>query len=185
MSEGALAATKLAISFTDAQSIVAAMGRDLPAGLAGKSGAEIAAEWPAWTIARDAEIRARLARGDEDSVVHLWLFGTSFTSRPRATDAALTSLGRDGSAALVQGRLDDLVAAVQSPGDNDRLAMARQVLDRAGIDVTTLAGRVEAARYLETLRARQVTEMSQFGRATENARQAGNEQMSLDAYLAY
>ena len=35
--------------------------------------------WPAWVAKRDAEIRARLARGDEDSLVYLWLYGTSFT----------------------------------------------------------------------------------------------------------
>jgi hypothetical protein len=178
-------ATKLAIPFPDAQSIVAAMRGNLPAGLAGKSDAEIAAAWPAWAIARDAEIRARLARGDEDSVVHLWLFGTSFTARPRATESELTSRGRDGSAALVQARLDDLVAAIQSPGDNDRLIMARQVLERAGVDVTTPAGKVEAARYLETLRVRQVAEMSRLGRESERARQTGDAQASLDAYLAY
>jgi hypothetical protein len=177
--------SKLAIPIADAQPIVAAMRGELPVGLAGKNDAEIAAAWPGWATARDAEIRARLARGDEDSVVHLWLFGTSFTARPRATESELASRGRDGSAALVQGRLDDLVAAIQSPGDNDRLTLARQVLERAGVDVTTPAGRGEAARYLETLRVRQVAEMSRFGRESEHARQAGDAQASLDAYLAY
>ena len=178
-------ATKLTIPFADAQPIVSAIGDGLPADLAGKNAAEIAAAWPQWTAARDAQIRARLTRGDEDSVVHLWLFGTSFTSRPRATDSELASIGRDRSATLVQARLDDLVAAMQSPGDNDRLVMVRQLLERAGIDVTTQAGRLEAARHLEALRTRQVAEMSRFGRDTGNARKSGNEQAPLDAYLAY
>jgi hypothetical protein len=182
---GTFAFSKTPMPFADAQSIVAAMRGELPAGLAGRSEAEIAASWEAWSRARDAEIRTRLARGDEDSVVHLWLFGTSFTSHARATETELASIGRVRSAALVQRRLDDLIAGLQSPGDNDRLLMARQVLERAGIDLTVPDGRVTAARHLEQLRQRQVDEMTRFGRDTAQARETGNDGASLDAYLAY
>jgi hypothetical protein len=173
------------IPFSEAQSIVAAMRQELPAGLAGKSDAEIAAAWPGWASARDAEIRARLAQGDEDSVVHLWLFGTSFTTRPRATEALLARIGRDASLALVRARLDDFIAGIQSPGGNDRLQVARQVLERAGIDVTTAAGRAEAARHLEGLRVRQAAELAGFSRETDRARERGDGRASLDAYLTY
>ncbi len=176
---------KFTIPVSEVQSIAAAMRRELPAGLAGKDAAEIGAAWRGWAAARDAEIRARLVSGDEDSVVHFWLFGTSFTARPRATDTEVASLGRDGGLALLRARLDNLIAGLESPGDNDRLMMARQVLERASIDVTTPAGRLEAARYLETLRVRQATELSRFTGETERARRAGDEQASLDAYMAY
>ena len=41
----------------------------------------------AWISARDAEIRARVFRGEEDALVPLLLFGTSFTRAPRLTRA--------------------------------------------------------------------------------------------------
>ena len=61
--------------------------------------------------AHDAAIRARLAQGDEDSVVNLWLYGTTFTTLPRATEQEMASLGpRARAEELLLRRLDDLVA---------------------------------------------------------------------------
>ena len=68
------------ISFADAQQITNALVEALPAELKGKSKDEIKAAWPSWVKRYDAEIRARLARGDEDSVVNFLLFGTSFST---------------------------------------------------------------------------------------------------------
>jgi len=118
-------------------------------------------------------------------VVHLWLFGTSFTSRPRATAPMLMSIGPSASAALLQGRLDDLVAGMRAPGDNDRLLVARRVLERAGIDVMAPAGRLDAARHLEALRDRMMRELLQFTRTTISARHEDDEQAAFDAYVTY
>jgi hypothetical protein len=75
--------------------------------------------WPAWVAKRDAEIRGRLARGDEDSLVYLWLYGTSYTKQPRATAEYLGALRNPGKAeALLIDRLDDLVAAIAAAGTN-------------------------------------------------------------------
>ena len=75
---------------------------------------------------RDAEIRARLAQGDEDSVVNLWLYGTTFTTLPRATEQEMASLEtRDAAEELLLRRLDDLVDGLASPGANERLQFAR------------------------------------------------------------
>lgn len=178
-------AHKVGIPFADAERIISAMRQHLPADLAGKSDAAIAEAWPAWTAARDAEIRRRLLRGDEDSVVHLWLFGTSFTDRPRATAPRLRALGSHRAAALLQGRLEDLVAGMRHPGDNDRLAVARRVLARAGIDVLSPAGRLDAARFLEALRERLTDELGRFERDQTTARDAGSQDGAFDAYLAY
>jgi hypothetical protein len=38
---------------------------------------------------RDTEIRARLAEGDEDSVINFLLFGVSFTTQPRITEGEM------------------------------------------------------------------------------------------------
>src|SRR5688572_4512729 len=37
--------------------------------------------WAVWVSRRDAEIRSRVARGDEDSIINLLLFGTTFTNQ--------------------------------------------------------------------------------------------------------
>jgi hypothetical protein len=173
---------KVAVTFAEALPVVHALRAQLPPPLAGLSDEQLTSAWPSWTSSRDAEIRARLQRGDEDSVVHFWLFGTSFTSKPRATSPRLASLDSAAIAALVDGRLDDLLEGMSAPGDNDRLVVARRVLERAGIDVLTPAGRLDARRRLDGLRERMMSEFVEFQRA---ARQADDADASLDAYLDY
>ncbi len=178
---------KTPLAFEDARPLVDRFRADglLPPALAGKTNADLGTVWPAWVAFRDAEIRARLHRGDEDSVVHLWLFGTSFTARPRATTPMLTAMGPDARAALLQGRLEDLVAGMRAPGGNDRLVVARRVLERSGIDVMAPAGRVDAARHLEALRERMLRELSQFRHDTVSAREMGDTKAAFGAYLTY
>ena len=180
---------KAPITFADAKPVVDRFRGDprgpLPARLAGRSESDVGAAWPAWVASRDAEIRDRLHRGDEDSVVHLWLFGTSFTARPRATVPMLTSLGPDASAALLEGRLEDLMARMRVPGENDRLAVARRVLERSGFDVTTPEGRLDAARHLETLRQRMMRELHEFRHDTVSARERDDTRAAFDAYMNY
>jgi SAM-dependent methyltransferase len=129
-----------------------------------------AAGWPAWIARRDAEIRARLAAGDEDSLVNLWLYGTSFTKRPRATDAAIAKLrGTPQAEALLIARLDDLVAAIASPGRNERLEFARQLLARKGINVATAEGRDRASEFLVKARERVLAENERHRRDAQSA----------------
>lgn len=74
------------ISYADARAAIVARAEALPSAFKGKTGAEIEAAWPAWVSQHNTDIRARLERGDEDSLVNFWLYGTSFTRLPRATD---------------------------------------------------------------------------------------------------
>jgi len=128
-----------------------------------------AAEWPAWASQRNAEIRARLARGDEDSVVNLWLYGTSFTTRPRVTDGEAARLGRpDAIQDLLLARLDDFVAALARPGANERLRFARDLVTRQGIDPSTAGGREKAEEYLVTIRERAIAEHQRFAREAQS-----------------
>ena len=146
------------LSYADARPILGVLRQDLiPEPLRGMTPAEVESAWPAWVGQRDREIRARLERGDEDSVVNLLLFGVSFTRRPRFTfagrsaDATPVAVRVDEMLAggIVRGRLDDLVAGMASPGENERLRFATQVVRRRGIEPTTPAGRAAARRYLE------------------------------------
>jgi len=61
---------KTPLAFEDARPLVDRFRADglLPPALADKTNADLGTVWPAWVAFRDAEIRARLHRGDEDSV---------------------------------------------------------------------------------------------------------------------
>lgn len=142
----------------DAMPVLAALGDRVPPALRDPAAADADAGWAAWVKRRDAELRSRRARGDEDSVVNLMLYGTTFTRRPRATPEAI---GTPAAVARVddvmEGRVMDLVMAIERPGDDERLRFARQVIERQGIDVGPRS-RDAARRYLRELRSRLLSE---------------------------
>jgi hypothetical protein len=149
---GSAQASKTFIPYADAAQIIGSLREDLiPADLRNKTPTQREAMWPAWISARDAAVRARVEAGDEDSVVYLLLFGTTFTAHARATDPQLAELTRQPAAELawLRLRLDDFIRALEMPGTHERLQFARQVLMRRGIDPATADGRTAARRYLE------------------------------------
>ena len=77
------------LSYTDAQPILGAMDELLPDELKGKAQSAQALVWPQWIAAQDAQIRARIGRGDEDTMINFLLFGNSFTRQPRVTTMEL------------------------------------------------------------------------------------------------
>jgi hypothetical protein len=85
--------------------------------------------WKDWVARHDREIQDRLVAGDEDSVINFMLFGTSFTALERLKERDVADMA-DGRSrpALVDRRIQDLMAALSSPGDNERLRFARAVL---------------------------------------------------------
>jgi len=85
----------------------------------------------AWAQQQDKAIRARLEQGDLDSMANLLLFGTSFTRQPRVVVERLSEASKSG---IVRARVDDLVAGLRNPGDNERLLFLRDLLQRKGID---------------------------------------------------
>jgi len=152
------AGTVQPITYEDAKPILEANGRNISA-----------ADWPAWVAARNAEIRARLAQGDEDSVVNLWLYGTSFTKRPRVTEREAAQLASSEKVQdLLLARLDDFVAALVKPGSNERLHFARDLVTRRGISLSTEAGRQKAGEYLVGVRERVIAENERYRRAAES-----------------
>lgn len=66
------------ISYSEAKPILERLAASLPAELAGKPSSELEAAWREWVSRRNLEIRARLERGDEDSIVNFLLFGTTY-----------------------------------------------------------------------------------------------------------
>jgi SAM-dependent methyltransferase len=129
-------APKVFVAFDDVRPVWDALAPQAPAPLAGPATDKVAAAWNDWVRVRDADIRQRVARGEEESLVNLWLFGTGFTSLPPIRPEALS--GQDGGASLSEiadRRLADLLDALARPGDDDRARWAAQLLRQRGIDV--------------------------------------------------
>lgn len=160
------------IPYVDAKPILDTLREDLlPAELRGTAPAERQAAWPGWVARRDAEIRARLALGDEDSIANLVLFGTTFTALPRATQRQIAALGGSASARaaeLVRERIDDLIAGIASPGANDRLRFVRAIVERKGINLTTPDGTAQARRYVIDLMTRVAHDSDAYDHALQS-----------------
>jgi hypothetical protein len=179
----AIAPGKANIRYEDARPSLEAHPRALPPALTGKTPAEIELAWPGWVSQHHAEIRARLERGDEDSLVNFWLYGTTFTTLPRATARDMAQLGSPARAEeLLLGRLDDLVTGLASTGANERLLFARQVVARKGIDPTTPAGRERTKVYLVEARARVLAENDRYLRTAQSAQRLKDRGAELTAY---
>ncbi len=118
------------VSFEEALPILVAMREALPAGLAGRPDEGLAAAWPTWVRERDRAVRDRLARGEEDAVVNLLFFGTSFTKEPRLTAATIGGAPAAQAEEAVAGRIRDLVRALARPGGDERLQLARAAFGR-------------------------------------------------------
>ena len=157
------------VRFSEARSTVTELAGKLPPELNSLSPEQLEAAWPGWVAAHDRDIRARLDHGDEDTIVNWMLFGTSFTSRPRAVLGAVES-GAAGdqelvlrrTIALIQGRLDDLVMALAAPGTDERRLFARALLQRKGLRFATVADREAVRDYLLGAMMRVAAEQEQI-----------------------
>jgi hypothetical protein len=157
------------VRFSEARSILTELAARLPPELNTLTPAQLEAAWPGWITAHDRGVRARLDQGDEDTIVNWMLFGTSFTSRPRAVLGAVES-GAAGDQELVlrrtieliQGRLDDLVKALATPGSDERRLFARGVLQRKGLRFATAADREAVRNHLLEAMMRVAAEQEQI-----------------------
>ena len=106
-----VAARRVNVPYSDAAPILEALREGLiPAELTAGASAERTQFWPRWVSDRDRVIRARMTRGDEDSVFNFLLLGTTFTAARRVTNV-VAALEDAAEARVVERRLDDLVAA--------------------------------------------------------------------------
>jgi hypothetical protein len=156
------------IPYSDVAPILETLRADLiPAELRALAPAQREAAWPEWVTRRDADIRARLAAGDEDSVITFLLFGVSFTAQPRysfARAAAQRAAETVAADPVVRTRIRDLIAGMSSPGPNERLQFARRVIERRGIDVTTPPGKQQAEEVLRGALTRMLGDYDTFFR---------------------
>src|SRR5215471_16150928 len=114
VAQSVLAADRAISSYAGVKPVLDQPGDLLPVELRNPS----EAKWRAWSQRQDKAIRARLRQGDLDSMVNLLLYGTSFTKQPRIKVEGLAEASKAGT---LRARVDDLVAGLRSPGDNERL----------------------------------------------------------------
>ena len=160
--------------FDEVRAALTALVEILPGELKGQT--DPAAAWAAWAPRHDREIRARLERGDEDTIVNWLLFGTTYTSRPRAL-FELSGTDDDKLAALVAARTGDLIQALRTPGTDERRMFARRTLERKGFGVATVDQRKQLEEHLLSEVARvaqenrgyasELGELKKLGDATE------------------
>jgi SAM-dependent methyltransferase len=126
---GLLAASRAFTPYASIKPILDAQRDQLPAEL--KNADE--SRWLAWTHLQDKSIRARLRQGDLDSMVNLLLYGTSFTKQPRISMEG-QGIAQASKAGVLRARVDDLVAGIANPGENERLIFLQGLLQSQGID---------------------------------------------------
>jgi hypothetical protein len=147
------------IPFEEVRPIFEALQPQLwPVDLRSKTPAQLEALWPGWVAREDAAIRARVAAGDEDSIINLLLYGTTFTKQPRISEQQLAGIvvrQRETGATtfvaspVLKGRIEDFMTAVAAPTGNERMQFARQVMERNGLNATSETGKVRVRKYLE------------------------------------
>lgn len=177
------------LTYDDARPVLEALDEILPAELKSRNAGEQKLLWPGWTARRDAEIRARLAQGDEDSLINFLLFGTSFTKQPRFSLEQIRLMKRnatlfrsddpearaDQGSRLIAARIKDLLNALAKPGGNERLLFARKILvGKKGLGLQTKEERERAALYLHASLERVLNENTGYARALEAARLQGD-----------
>jgi hypothetical protein len=161
----ARAASTLFTSFEFAKPVLDAFSGSLPLELMNPT----VSKWNAWNRKNDQTIRARLERGDLDTMVNFLLFGTSFTTQPRIH---LPDLAAQARAGLLKARTDDLVRSLSAPGKNERLVLLRRLVKRNGIDVDTPEGHDKAGGFILENLTRVLKEKQTF--ATRSAAQGGS-----------
>jgi hypothetical protein len=155
------------IPFLEAKPLFAALPKTfLPAELAEAHGEARETSWAQWVSRRDAEIRARLLQGDDDSIVNLLFFGTTFTTERRAATTDIARLA--GPQPFLGGlarRIDDMVDGILSPGANERLIFARTVIERHDIHPDSPGARARIHALLTEMTLRVAREWSAYERA--------------------
>jgi hypothetical protein len=105
-------------------------------------------------------------RGDEDTIVHWLLFGTSFTNEVRAFfDLPAT---QDALTRLISRRTRDLISTLASADTNERSVFARQLLRSKGYGWTRGEERARLERHLQAEVERVIAERQEYALREES-----------------
>ena len=107
------------------------------------------ARWSAWVTSKDREIRSRLDRGEEDTLVNLLRFGVTFTKEYRIDDEYLVRYGQSSLVnSFAENRASDLIRALAAPNASEGMAEMRAFVEKHGYSLKTAAERARLKRYL-------------------------------------
>ena len=136
------------ISLEEARPVLSAMSGSLPAEL--KSPAtQDPAQWSAWVLKQDRQIRERLDRGEEDTLINLLRFGVTFAKEYRIDDEYLPKYGSSSLVnAFAENRANDLIRAMASPNASEGIAHMRAFLEKKGYAFKTPEDRNKIKKYL-------------------------------------
>jgi len=138
------------------------MGANLPAGLR-SSGPVTADQWAVWVRNQDAGIRARLDRGEEDTLTNLLRFGVTFTKEYRIDDEFLFKYGQsDLVNSFAENRANDLIRAMASPSPGEGIAHMRAFLEKKGYSLQTPEEQEKIKRNLLANLARMRDEVKRY-----------------------
>ena len=150
------------LSFDQAQPALFATTSKLPTDLK-DSGPLTREKWANWVHNKDTDIRARLDRGEADTLANLLRFGVTFTREYRIDDEYLRKYGQSTLVnAFAENRANDLIRAMASGNANEGIAHMRAFLESKGYSFTTVAGRKAIKGYLLANLARTRDEMVRY-----------------------
>jgi len=136
------------ISLESAQPVLKGMRDALPPDLKA-AGPLDATKWLAWVQRRDREVRNRLIRGEEDTLVNLLRFGVTFTKEYRIDDEFLVRYGQSSLVnSFAENRANDLIRAWRDPNPSTGLIEMRIFVEKHGHSLRTARERIETKKYL-------------------------------------
>jgi hypothetical protein len=142
------------ISLESAQPVLKGMRGALPPDLEAAAPLD-ATQWLAWVQLKDREVRNRLIRGEEDTLVNLLRFGVSFTKEYRIDDEFLVRYGQSSLVnSFAENRANDLIRAWMAPHPSEGLIEMRTFVEKHGHSLKTAQERIETKQYLLSSLAR-------------------------------
>jgi hypothetical protein len=136
------------MSLDDARPVLSAFQASLPEKLKTLSALQIS-DWQTWIQENDRDIRSRLERGEEDTLINLLRFGVTFTREYRIDD---DYLARYGNSTLVNSFADnrarELVRALAAPHPSEGLLRMRVFLEKKGYRLKTPQQQKRVRQYL-------------------------------------
>jgi hypothetical protein len=166
---GLLAADRAFTPYANVKPILDDQRRAVPAELSNAD----EATWLAWARRQDSSIRARLQQGDLDSMVNLLLYATSFTRQPRISMQG-EGIAQASKSGVLRARVDDLVAGLRSPGDNERLIFLQRLLGSQGIHPADSDGPRQTGVFILQNLQRVVQERKTLAERAANAERAAD-----------
>lgn len=150
------------LSFEQVQPVLEAMSDKIPKGLS-ETGVVTTRNWTHWMQAEDADIRARLDRGEEDTLTNLLRFGVTYTKEYRIDDQYLLRYGQSSLVnSFAENRANDLIRAMNAPNASEGLAHMRSFLEKKGYSFNTPEDRKKIKSYLFSNLARMRDEIVKY-----------------------